>query len=68
MGYIKAECGKNRRFELDIEVKDCDYIECLAFVSGVADIILNNVACGNAAAFEGYKGLLVDEIKKNGDE
>ena len=64
MGYIKAECGKNRRFELDIEVKDCNSIECLSFVSGVADIILNNVACGNAAAFEGYKGLLIDEIEK----
>ncbi len=64
MGYIKAECGKNRKFELEVEIKGLNAIECLAFVSGVADTILNGVARGNAIAFEKYKGLLIDEIEK----
>lgn len=33
-------------------------------MSGVADTILNNVAHGSAIAFEGYKGLLIDEIER----
>ena len=52
MGYIKAECGKNRKFELEVEIKGLNAIECLAFVSGVADTILNNVSHGSAIAFE----------------
>jgi hypothetical protein len=64
MGHIKAECGKNRKFELEVEIKGLNAIECLAFVSGVADTILNNVARGSAIAFEGYKGLLIDEIER----
>lgn len=64
MGYIKAECGKNRKFELEVEIKGFNAIECLAFVSGVADTILKNVSHGSAIAFEGYKGLLIDEIER----
>lgn len=64
MGYIKAECGKNGKFELEIEIKGFNVIECLAFMSGVADVILNDAAGGNAVAFEKYKGLLIDEIEK----
>lgn len=52
MGYIKAEYGKNRKFELEVEIKGLNAIECLAFVSGVADTILNNVAHGSTIAFE----------------
>lgn len=44
MGYIKAEYGKNNMFELDIEIKDCNSIECLSFASGVAEEILNSIA------------------------
>lgn len=64
MGYIKAECGKNGKFELEIEIKGFNAIECLAFTSGVADVILNDAAGGNAVAFEKYKGLLINEIEK----
>lgn len=64
MEYIKAEYGKNKKFELEIEIKGLNSIECLAFVSGVADTILNNVARCSAIAFEGYKGLLIDEIER----
>ena len=64
MGYIKAECGKNRKFELQVEVKGLNAIECLAFVSCGADTMLNNVARGSAIAFERYKGLLIDEIER----
>lgn len=64
MGYIKAECSKNRKFELEVEIKGLNSIECLAFVSGVADTILNNVAHGSTIAFEGYKGLLINEIER----
>lgn len=64
MGYIKAECGKNRKFELEVEIKGLNAIECLAFVSGVADTILKNVSHGSAIAFERYKGLLIDEIER----
>lgn len=44
MGYIKAEYGKNNMFELDIEVKDCNPIECLSFASGVADRVATDWA------------------------
>ncbi|MDD7290353.1 MAG: hypothetical protein PUG86_00840 [Veillonella caviae] len=48
MGYIKAEIGKNGKFELEIEIKECSSIECLSFVNAVAEEILNNVAQGNS--------------------
>lgn len=55
MGYIKAEYGKNNMFELDIEVKDCNSIECLYFATGVAEEILNCIAKDSAKTFIGYK-------------
>lgn len=51
MGYIKAEYGKNNMFELDIEIKDCNSIECLSFASGVAEEILNSIAKGESKNF-----------------
>lgn len=70
MGYIKAEYGKNNMFELDIEVKDCNSIECLSFASGVAEEILNSIAKGNAKTlkgkaktFAGYKRALICAIE-----
>lgn len=64
MGQIKAEYDNNKKFELEVEIKGINAIECLAFVSGVADTILNDVAHGSAIAFKGYKGLLIDEIER----
>lgn len=70
MGYIKAEYGKNNMFELDIEVKDCNSIECLSFASGVAEEILNSIAKGKAKTlkgkvitFAGYKRALIGAIE-----
>lgn len=63
MGYIKAEYGKNNIFELDIEVKDCNSIECLSFASGVAEEILNSIAKGKAKTFIGYKRALIGAIE-----
>lgn len=70
MGYIKAEYGKNNMFELEIEVKDCNSIECLSFASGVAEEILNSIAKGKAKTlkgkaktFAGYKRALIGAIE-----
>nr|DAW49641.1 MAG TPA: hypothetical protein [Caudoviricetes sp.] len=70
MGYIKAEYGKNNMFELDIEVKDCNSIECLSFATGVAEEILNCIAkdsaktlIGYKRAFIGYKRALIGAIE-----
>lgn len=70
MGYIKAEYGKNNMFELEIEVKDCNSIECLFFASGVAEEILNSIAKGKAKTlkgkaktFAGYKRALIWAIE-----
>lgn len=70
MGYIKAEYGKNNMFELEIEVKDCNSIECLSFASGVAEEILNSIAKGKAKMlkgkakmFAGYKRALIGAIE-----
>lgn len=70
MGYIKAEYGKNNMFELDIEIKDCNSIECLSFASGVAEEILNSIAKGKAKTlkgkaktFAGYKRALIGAIE-----
>ena len=70
MGYIKAEYGKNNMFELDIEVKDCNSIECLSFATGVAEEILNCIAkdsaktlIGYERAFIGYKRALIGAIE-----
>lgn len=62
MGYIKAEIGKNGKFELEIEIKECSSIECLSFVNAVAEEILNNVAQGNERLFNGYKRALIGSI------
>lgn len=63
MGYIKAEYGKNNMFELDVEIKDCNSIECLSFASGVAEEILNSIAKGKAKTFIGYKRALIGAIE-----
>lgn len=70
MGYIKAEYGKNNMFELDIEIKDCNSIECLSFASIVAEEILNYIAKdsaktlkGKAKTFAGYKRALIGAIE-----
>lgn len=70
IGYIKAEYGKNNMFELDIEVKDCNSIECLSFATGVAEEILNCIAkdsaktlIGYKRAFIGYKRALIGAIE-----
>lgn len=62
MGYIKAEIGKNGKFELEIEIKACSSIECLSFASAVAGEILNNIAQGNERLFNGYKKALIGAI------
>lgn len=63
MGYIKAEYGKNNMFELDIEIKDCNSIECLSFASIVAEEILNYIAKDSAKTFAGYKRALIGAIE-----
>lgn len=63
MGYIKAECGKDGKFELEIEIKGCSSIECLSFASGVAEKILNCIAKGKAKTFVGYKRALIGAIE-----
>ena len=63
MGDIKAEIGKNEKLELEIEIKECNLIECLSFVNGVAEEILNRVAKGNKRAFDGYKKALIGGIE-----
>lgn len=70
MGYIKAEIGKNGKFELEIEIKACSSIECLSFASGVAVKILNSIAKGEAKTlkgkaktFAGYKRALIRAIE-----
>lgn len=70
MGYIKAEIGKNGKFELEIEIKACSSIECLSFASGVAWEILNSIAKGEAKTlkgkaktFAGYKRALIGAIE-----
>lgn len=37
MGYIKAEYGKNNIFELDVEIKDCNSIECKRALIGAIE-------------------------------
>ena len=63
MGYIKAEYGKKNIFKLDVEVKDCNSIECLSFASGVAEEILNSIAKGNPKTFIGFKKALIGSIE-----
>ena len=63
MGYIKAEYGKNNMFELDIEVKDCNSIECLSFATGVAEEILNCIAKDSAKTLIGYKRAFIGAIE-----
>lgn len=70
MGYIKAEIGKNGKFELEIEIKACSSIECLSFANGVAVEILNSIAKGEAKTlkgkaktFAGYKRALIGAIE-----
>lgn len=63
MGYIKAEIGKNGKFELEIEIKACSSIECLSFASGVAEEILNSIAKGKVKTFIGYKRALIGAIE-----
>lgn len=55
MGYIKAEYGKNNTFDLEIEVKNCNSIECLSFASSIAEEILNSIAKENSKTPTGYK-------------
>lgn len=70
MGYIKAEYGKNNTFDLEIEVKNCNSIECLFFASSIAEEILNSIAKENSKtptgykkAFIGYKRALIGAIE-----
>jgi hypothetical protein len=70
MGYIKAEYGKNNTFDLEIEVKNCNSIECLSFASSIAEEILNSIAKENSKtligyerAFIGYKRALIGAIE-----
>ena len=63
MGYIKAEYGKDGKFKIDIEAKDCDSIELLSFAGRVAEEILNSIAKGKAKTFIGYKRALIGAIE-----
>lgn len=63
MGYIKAEYGKDGKFELNIEVKGCDSIELLSFAGHVAEEILNSIAKGKTKTFIGYKRALIGAIE-----
>lgn len=62
MGYIKAKCGKNGKFKLEIEFKNCNLIECLSFARAVAEETLNNIAQGNERLFNNYKRALIGAI------
>jgi hypothetical protein len=62
IGYIKAEAGKNGKFEFEIEIKNCNSIECLSFAGRVAEEILNNIARGNKRVVDGYKRALIGAI------
>lgn len=62
MGYIKAETGKNGKFELEIEIKNCNSVECLSFATGVAEEILKYIAQGNKRLFDGYKKVIIGGI------
>lgn len=62
IGYIKAETGKNGKFELEIEIKNCSSVECLSFATGVAGEILKYIAQGNKRVFDGYKKAIIGGI------